>query len=87
MRLIADASGVLRGLAEALCRLERGGEAIRFAVEASELFQAMHRPADAADAGYWLASGQYQEGNTSEARALLSGLLATARSGTAPGAQ
>jgi len=75
---------VLRGLAEALCRLERGGEAIRFAAEASELFQALHRPADAADAGYWLAYGHYQQDNTTEARALLSGLLAAAREGNAP---
>jgi tetratricopeptide (TPR) repeat protein len=75
---------VLRGMAEALCRLERGGEAIRFAAEASELFQAMHRPTDAADAGYWLAYGHYQQDNTTEARALLSGLLATARAGAAP---
>ena len=74
----------LRGVAEALCRLERGGEAIRFAAEASELFQAMHRPADAADAGYWLAYGHYQQDNTTEARALLSGLLAAARAGVAP---
>jgi transcriptional regulator with XRE-family HTH domain len=75
---------VLRGMAEALCRLDRGGEAIRFAAEASELFQIMHRPVDAADAGYWLAYGHFQQDNTTEARALLAGLLAAARSGTAP---
>ena len=75
---------VLRGMAESLCRLERGGEAIRCAAEAGELFQAMHRPADAADASYWLAYGHFQEDNGAEARALLSGLLAAARSGIAP---
>jgi len=74
----------LRGMAEALCRLDRGGEAIRLASEAGELFQAMHRPADAADAGYWLAYGHFQQDNTAEARALLSGLLAGARAGIAP---
>ena len=75
---------VLCGMAETLCRLERGGEAIMLAAEASELFQAMHRPLDAADAGYWLAYGHFQQDNTTEARALLSGLLAAARAGTAP---
>jgi len=74
----------LRGLAESLCRLNRGGEAIRLAAEAQELFGAMHRPVDAADAGYWLAYGHFQQDNTAEARALLGGLLERARSGVQP---
>lgn len=75
---------VLRGMAEALCRLDRGGEAIRMAAEAQELFQQMHRSLDAADAGYWLAYGHFQQDNTAEARALLSGLLQGARAGVEP---
>ena len=74
----------LRGMAEALCRLNRGGEAIRLAAEAQELFGTMHRPTDAADAGYWLAYSHFQQDNTAEARALLSGLLEAARSGVRP---
>jgi len=75
---------VLRGMAEALCRLDHGGEAIRLAAEAQELFRAMNRPLDAADAGYWLAYGHFQQDNTAEARALLSGLLERARAGIEP---
>jgi transcriptional regulator with XRE-family HTH domain len=75
---------VLRGMAEALCRLDRGGEAIRIAAEAQELFAAMHRPLDAADAGYWLAYGHFQQDNTAEARGLLAGLLEGARAGIEP---
>ena len=75
---------VLRGMAEALCRLDRGAEAIRIAAEAQELFGAMHRPFDAADVGYWLAYGHFQQDNTAEARALLSGLLERARAGVEP---
>ena len=74
----------LRGMAEALCRLERGGEAIRIAAEAQELFGAMHRPLDAADAGYWLAYGHFQQDNTTQARELLGGLLSGARAGIEP---
>jgi transcriptional regulator with XRE-family HTH domain len=75
---------VLRGMAEALCRLNRGGEAISPAAEAAEVFRGLHRPADAADATYWLAYAQFQQDNTNEARALLAGLLEGARAGVEP---
>jgi transcriptional regulator with XRE-family HTH domain len=75
---------LLRGMAEALCRLDRGNEAIGPATEAAELFRALRRPADAADATYWLAYAHYQQENTSEARALLAGLLEQARAGVEP---
>lgn len=69
----------LRGLAEALCRLERGHEAIGSATEALESFMALKRDRDAALATYWLAYAQHLAGNPTEARALLSGLLARLR--------
>jgi len=75
---------LLRGSAEALCRLNRGGEAIGPAAEAAELFRTLHRPTDAADAGYWLAYAHFQQDNIVEARALLSGLLEGARAGVQP---
>ncbi len=45
----------LLGLVEALCRLDRGREAIRLAVEAVGLLGALGRDSDAMLAGYWLA--------------------------------
>jgi len=69
----------LRGMAEAFCRLERGSEAIGSATEALESFKALKRDRDAALATYWLAYAQHLSGNTAEARALLSGLLARLR--------
>jgi transcriptional regulator with XRE-family HTH domain len=72
---------LLRGRAEALCRLDRGGEAIRPASEAAELFGALGATADAALARYWLAYAQYQEDNPAEARDLLQQLLAQVRGG------
>ena len=75
---------LLRGMAEALCRLDRGGEAIGPASEAAELFRGLHRPADAADATYWLAYAHFQQESIAEARALLADLLEQARSGVEP---
>ena len=72
---------LLRGRAEALCRLDRGSEAIRPAAEAAELFDALGSPSDAALARYWLAGGHYQSDNTTEARAILEQLLAAERGG------
>lgn len=69
----------LRGLAEALCRLERGAEAIAPATEASDAFMKLRRRRDAALATYWLANAQHLSENTAEARALLSSLLADLR--------
>ena len=72
---------LLRGKAEALCRLDRGGEAIRPASEAAETYDALASPADAALARYWLAAAHYQMDNPSEARSLLQQLLVGERSG------
>lgn len=74
---------ILRGRAEALCRLGRGGEAIRPASESAELFDALAAPADAAWSRYWLAGGHYQVDNPSEARGILQQLLASVRAGLA----
>jgi tetratricopeptide (TPR) repeat protein len=72
---------LLRGIAEALCRLERGGEAVSVASEAVELLQAMGRHADAAYAAYWLGYAHYQQENLREARAILESLLKQVRDG------
>jgi tetratricopeptide (TPR) repeat protein len=72
---------LLRGMAEALCRLERGGEAVGIASEAVELAQAMGKKAEAAYAGYWLGYAQYQRENLREARAVLENLLKQVRDG------
>ena len=72
---------LLRGEAEALCRLERGKEAVAAASEAAELFRTMGRGADAAAASYWLAYGHYQLENPREARAILEDLLKQIRDG------
>jgi tetratricopeptide (TPR) repeat protein len=72
---------LLRGMAEALCRLERGGDAVSIASEAVELLQAMGKKAEAAYAGYWLGYAQYQRENLREARAILEDLLQQVRQG------
>lgn len=72
---------LLRGRAEALCRLSRGQEAIRPASESAELFDALAAPADAAWARYWLAGAHYHEDNPAEARGILQELLAADRAG------
>ena len=72
---------LLRGRAEALCRLDRGPDAIRPASEAAELFDALGAPADAAWARYWLAYAHYLTDNTAEAQGILLQLLAEDRAG------
>jgi tetratricopeptide (TPR) repeat protein len=72
---------ILRGHAEALCRLGRGMEAIGPATEAMELFRGLKRDRDAALAGYWLANALYLAENTAEARSILRMLLDQARGG------
>ena len=74
---------LLRGKAEALYRLSRGGEAIRPAAESADLFDALAAPADAAWSRYWLAAAHYQEANPAEARGILQELLASDRAGLA----
>lgn len=72
---------LLRGRAEALYRLGRGGDAIRPAAEAAELFDALGAPADAAWARYWLAAAHYNDDNPAEARGICQELLAAERAG------
>jgi len=72
---------LLRGRAEALCRLDRGAEAIRPAAEAAELFDAIGAPADAAWARYWLAGAHYLTDNATEAQGIYLQLLAADRAG------
>jgi transcriptional regulator with XRE-family HTH domain len=72
---------LLRGLAEALCRLERGPEAVRAATQAVELFLARGNTAEAARATYWQANGLYLLENSVEARRLLAGILDQLRGG------
>lgn len=72
---------VLRGRAEAYCRLERAQDAIADASVAMETLVREGRHADAAYAAYWLAYAHYKQDNTDEARALIAQVLAEVRSG------
>ncbi len=72
---------LLRGLAEALARLDAGKETIAAAAEAARLYEAAGREADAALARYWLAYGLYQSDNEPDARSVLNALLAQVRGG------
>ena len=72
---------LLRGRAEALCRLDRGSDAIRPASEAAELFDGLGDAVDAAWARYWLAYAQYLTDNTAEAQGILLQLLTDVRAG------
>lgn len=70
---------LLRGRAEALCRLGRGAEAVRPATEAASQFERSKREADALEARYWLAYAQYQTENLVEARGVAVDVLERAR--------
>lgn len=72
---------LLRGRAEALCRLDLGAEAIRPASESAELFDGLASAADAAWARYWLAGAHYQADSLAEARSILQKLLDADRAG------
>lgn len=72
---------LLRGRAEALCRLGRGHDAIQPASDSAEAFDRIGARSDAALARYWLAFAQYQEDNPAEARGILQQLLADERAG------
>ncbi|MGH2445810.1 MAG: tetratricopeptide repeat protein [Candidatus Limnocylindria bacterium] len=74
---------LLRGMAEALARLDRGKETIAAASEASRLYESAGREADAALARYWLAYGLYQSDNEPDARSVLTALLEQVRAGLA----
>lgn len=71
----------LSGLGDALCRLNRGPEALSPAAEGLELFQSAGRTIDAAWTAYTLASAQYQSDNVTESRAILQNLLKQVRDG------
>lgn len=72
---------ILRAMAESLCRLRRGGEAIGLAAESVALFERLHRDSDLAYANYWLAYAHQLADNSAEARAILKTLLDRARQG------
>lgn len=76
-----DRALVLRGRAEAYCRLERAHEAIGDASAAMETLVREGRRTDAAYAAYWLAYAHYKRDNTDEARALINQVLAEVRAG------
>lgn len=66
---------LLRGLAEAAARLDRGEEAVRAGSEAAALFVEQGRLADAASARYWQAFGLYQLEQSDQARDVLRRVL------------
>lgn len=79
-----ERASLLAGYAEALCRLDRGAEAIKPASEALAIFDDLDRPAERMNAQYWLASGHHQSDNEEEARALLRALLDAIRASDVP---
>jgi tetratricopeptide (TPR) repeat protein len=76
-----DVAQLLRGRAEAYCRLGRPREAIADATRAHEELKRAGHDADAAYAAYWLANAHYQLDNTAEARAIGHQILAEVRAG------
>ena len=72
---------LLRGLAEASARMDRGKETIAAASEAARLYAEAGREPDAALARYWLAYGLYQSDNEPDARSVLTALLEQVRGG------
>jgi len=71
----AERGRVLVGLAEAMHRLGRGGEAVAIASEAAELLARSGLVAEARLARYWLAASHHQADNSAEARRLLEQLI------------
>jgi tetratricopeptide (TPR) repeat protein len=72
---------VLRGRAEARCRLSQPDEAIKDAARAYEMLVKAGSKTDAAYAAYWLAYANYQLDNLAEARDLVGQVLAEVRAG------
>ena len=72
---------LLLGLSEALVRLDRGAEAVSAADEAVQVFASLGHPVRAALTRYWLAEGEYAQGHTTEAIAVLQALLDDVRGG------
>jgi tetratricopeptide (TPR) repeat protein len=86
LRVALDRSSraeLLRGQAEALCRLGRGMDAIRPATESFELFRELRKDREAMLAGYWLANALYLAGNAAEARSIIRMVLDKVRAGVA----
>jgi tetratricopeptide (TPR) repeat protein len=77
----SERAQLLRGRAEAYCRLRRPKEAIADASRAYEDLHASGNQADAAYAAYWLANAHYQLDNPAEARAICRQVLAEVRAG------
>jgi transcriptional regulator with XRE-family HTH domain len=71
----AERAPLLAGMAEALCRVDRGHEAIRPAAEAVATFHDLGRSAERMNAMYWLAYGHHAADNPDEARALMRQVL------------
>ncbi len=72
---------LLRGLSEGMIRKGDAGDTITYATESAELFRGAHREADAALAEYWVSAAHYLRENTTEAKAILTGILARLRAG------
>jgi len=72
---------LLRGLSEALAGLDRGAEAAAAGAESAQIFSSLGRDADAAVARYWLAAGEYAQGNTVESESIVREILGRVRAG------
>ena len=72
---------LLRGLSEALAGMDHGAEAAAAGAEAAQIFSSVGREADAAVASYWLAAGEYAQGNTAEAESIFREILSRVRAG------
>jgi transcriptional regulator with XRE-family HTH domain len=62
------------GMAEALCRVDRGPEALSLAAAAAEFFAGTGKHEQAALAHYWMAYGHYQQDNLDQAGSILADL-------------
>lgn len=76
-----DHALIQRGMAEALCRLNRGEDAIGPAAEAAGQLEALGDVGEAALSRYWLAYAHFQTDNLEDARAILSELRSASRTG------
>lgn len=72
---------ILLGLAEAYAGMDQGKEAVGAAAESKRLLAGLGRDAQAALADYWCSCGEYEQGNTAEAKAILERVLAEVRGG------
>jgi transcriptional regulator with XRE-family HTH domain len=79
-----ERASLLAGYAEALCRLDKGADAIKPASEALAIYDDLDRSAERMNAQYWLAAGHHQSDNEEEARSLLRSLLDTIRASDTP---